>query len=653
MAGLKNTSSTGTRRFDKDLNEDVNDFHLPENSWTQARNAINNSTTGDLGKLGNEPSNKFCLNAPYTVIGVIHVVKDISLIYSTDDIDSEIGLFRENTCTYITIVNARCLNFNRTKLIIGTSRARSTCNFSAYWADGRRNPDRSITFSIDPFTNAANAYTNPESTIPWIQTCVVDSGGCNICTNTPNLNCEDIRLARLIQKPCIEVRRGVGAGTILNGSYMVAVAYAIDGQKISDWYVSNVQSIFDHNNGSSSIDVSLSNVDPDYDELQVVIISTTNQQTSARLAGIYNTRQKHLSFDAIDLTWISIPIEQIPIMTPITEASDGVFSVGNTLIRVGPTSREDFNYQPLANQIVSKWQSVEYPVNYYRKGGNKTNYLRDEIYSFFIQWIYDTGDKSASYHIPGRPGGAGSFFVGATPIPGNDFAVVGTDNDPESSVGLTPYNWVVYNTAVATGSPGTILPDGGVVIEEGIMGYWESTELYPDDQPQIWNSNINLSPYNPWITPTNNVMTPLVPSGAAHDLCGKPIRHHRFPDLSLSPQTQYLNNNGTNIRIMGIKFENIKAPVMNDGVTPVPGIVGYEILRGTRNGNKTILAKGLVNNMRLYNLPNGVTSTRQGAYPNYPYNDLRPDPFLSVTPVRYTKCPILGGGSGPEIGHFV
>ena len=28
--------------------------------------------------------------------------------------------------------------------------------------------------------------------------------------------------------------------------------------------------------------------------------------------------------------------------------------------------------------------------------------MRDEVYAFFIRWVYDTGDKSASYHIPGR-----------------------------------------------------------------------------------------------------------------------------------------------------------------------------------------------------------------------------------------------------------
>ena len=33
-------------------------------------------------------------------------------------------------------------------------------------------------------------------------------------------------------------------------------------------------------------------------------------------------------------------------------------------------------------------------------------------------------------------------------------------------------------------------------------------------------------------------------------------------------------------------------------------VVGYEILRGSRGGAKSILAKGLFRNMREYNVPN-------------------------------------------------
>jgi hypothetical protein len=48
---------------------------------------------------------------------------------------------------------------------------------------------------------------------------------------------------------------------------------------------------------------------------------------------------------------------------------------------------------------------------------------------------------------------------------------------------------------------------------------------------------------------------------------------------------------------MGVVFENIILPKDQDG-NDIPGIVGYEILRGSREGNKTIVAKGMVNNFR-------------------------------------------------------
>ena len=68
-----------------------------------------------------------------------------------------------------------------------------------------------------------------------------------------------------------------------------------------------------------------------------------------------------------------------------------------------PTSKFDFNYQPLANQIHTHWVSWRFPADYYKKGGNKPTFMRDEVYAFFIRWIYNTGEKSKSYHIPGRP----------------------------------------------------------------------------------------------------------------------------------------------------------------------------------------------------------------------------------------------------------
>lgn len=629
---IQNTSSVTSNTFNKDLKKDVNDIYLPPNSWVHARNAINNSKTGDLGKIGNEPANQLCAEAPYTIIGTVHLEADKWAIFSTNNTNSEIGLFFEDICSYYLVVNDNCLNFNTANLIKGTSRATSDCVYELYWDDGF-NPSRFMPVNIiDPLV--INPFTNPNSPIPWIQVPAPGIPGgppCFDLINSPALDCSRIRIAKLLTPPCIEVNKGVGGGTLLNGSYMVAIAYAIRGQKISDYYVSNIQSLFDHDNSTSSLDVEVLSMDTRYDEVIVVLISIVNQQAVAHQAGIYSTRQTRYSFDVIQDSWPTVPIEQIPIMTPVDDKTDAMYSVGQYLIRTGTTSKLDFNYQPFANQIVTKWSAVEYPSDYYRKGGNNTNYLRDEVYSFFIRYVYDTGDKSAAYHIPGR-----------APFPATDLAPAGINSLP----GDTAF-WQANNTATLTPLAPTPIPDGGVEIAEGYMGYWQSTELYPTDKPEVWNSGVVTPPY-PGTLP------------ADYDLCGLPIRHHKFPEETIiNPstgvptaftQTRLYNPANGNIRILGVKFENILPPVENPQDLPsqwryITNIIGYEILRGTRNGNKTIIAKGIINNMVRYDIEGN--SSKTGLYPNYPYNDLTTDRFLSTSATNWSG----GFTGGSEQGY--
>jgi len=658
MAKSQGTSSSDVRRFDKELSEDVNDYHLPENSWTQARNAINNSKTGDLGKLGNEPSNQFCVNVgvddSYDIIGAIHTEADIWVIYSTNNTNSEIGLFKESLCQYTAIVNDNCLNFSTFHLIKGVSRATSDCLWKVYWDDGF-NPSRLMTIKTDDF--AANLYTNGNSPIPWIQSCVDSSGntpssplypvGCITCTNTAALNCEEIRLARHIKTPCITVQRGQSGGTLANGSYFAVIAYTLNEEKATDYFKpSNVQPLFDHDNVAGSIEINVTNTDTSYDGYELVVVSNVNSQIIAKKIGNYNITQQKVTLDTIDPQLITVPISQIPIMTPVIEKTEAMYNVTDYLIRVAPTTKFDFNYQPLANQIVTKWVTIEYPEDYYRKGGSNTGYMRDEVYPFFIRYIYDTGDKSSSYHIPGRP----ALTVGAQ----NEFAFIPVagpaDVLPDET--LDAYTWSVYNLAQVTATTASVLPDGGVATAEGIMGYWESTEYYPNDKPEIWNAN-DLA--HPWTSVTSlpyagtnpgsvNTTTNTVVIGD-YDLCGKPIRHHRFPDNYLDPSygsggapetpNHYSSSSihfpGNVIKIMGVKFENVRPPVDNQGVL-IPGIVGYEILRGARNGNKTVVAKGIINNMRQYDTDldgdNNSSTGQRGYYQNYPYNSHQRDPFL-------------------------
>ena len=668
---IQQTSQGIDHSFTKGLNKDSDSSFVQDGMWTHAINAVNNSVEGNIGTLSNESANYLCATAGSTmpggafrkyIIGSIQLFSDNWIIYTVghnilgQPIMSEIGLLQEEKCRYRPIVQDACLNFDKRYLISGASREMEDCSWQVYWADGL-NPDRFLNIGDpklwpdDSYTwlgggaSSMNYYSNGVNTqflwpgVQWNQKCtpIDDNTPCEFCTEINSLNCPEIRLARLVNTPCITLSLGTQGGTLLNGTYFITIAYAIKGQRVTDYFSpSNYQFVFSPLDFQGSLDIQIEADTDHFDEFILVVVSNIDQGTVAKQIGIYSTSTNRISIDQINPSLVDIPLDQLQIQTPVFETSDQIAEVNNYLLRVGPRSKFDFNYQPLANLIKAKWVSVEYPSTYYLKGGNKTNYMRDEVYSFFIRWIYDTGDKSASYHIPGRP--PGLFTI---PLTGNVVSETQTAIDI-NNLATDDRVFEVYNTASELSYPSAlpgatlnsngqwVLEDGGVVVGYGQMGYWESTEMYPNNKSEIWNSSAHC-----WTGLPEDPSTGFPIQSEDYDLCGLPIRHHKFPEnfINNSPSTNALHfspdgTNGTStttlgIRLMGVVFENIILPKDNDG-NDIPGIVGYEILRGTRESNKTILAKGMINNMRSYKLYGNSAKGRDGLYPNYPFNTIRP-----------------------------
>jgi hypothetical protein len=570
MAQNTQNPTSNTNLFNKGMVKDFNDTFVGEGLWTHARNAVNNSHDGQIGVIGNEPSNLHCVTLPYTMIGCIHLTDDTWAIFTTDDVNSEIGIFDESDCTYTKKINAPCLNFKKSNLITGASRGRFDCDRLVYWSDGL-NPDRFVDLENPPFK-----YTETVT------------NGCVVKNYTDQLDCEEIRMASFITHPCIILEKGKASGTLPNGSYQVAIAYTINKVKVTDYLgLSEVQSLFSHQNVSSSLEVKITDIDKDFEEFELVLIVQLNAQTIARRVGYYSTNQGTIYLDALSNDFVTIPITQIVVRTEPIEKSDAIYTVNNYMLRVGVYSKTKFNYQPQANSIEARWVAVEYPFNYYVKGGNNTGYMRDEQYAFFIRWIYNTGERSESYHIPGR-----------APV-STDLSIAVGEDVFETTDGISAKEWQVSNTATVENTTTSVLADGGRVVAKGKMGYWESTELYPSNRVDIWGS-----------------------------LCGQPIRHHKFPDITIEGGgvVNHFSNDGNTITILGVEFQNITRPLDINGKV-ISSIVGYEILRGSREGHKTIISKGLLNNMREYSIPNQTNIT--GLYQNYPYNDLRPDSYLT------------------------
>ncbi len=574
-----NTSAAKTNAFNKGMVKDYTDIYISEGLWTNAVNAINNAHYGETGSIGNEPSNKFCVNATYDVIGISHKSKTSWVIFSTNDVSSEIGIFDERDCSYTKVVNDPCLGFKKTHLITAVTKENYDCTYSTYFQDNL-NPDRVLNLDRVPYKTTGNNLSQDED--------------CFIPEYTTELDCDAIRLHPLVTQPCVTVKKAQGAGQLNNGSYMAVVAYSENGIRLTDYSIpSQPQALWDHTGIGGALDITIENLDKDYDEYELVVIAVINQQTIAKKIGNYSIRQTSVHLDLYNQSLPTVELAVIPLKSVVYEKSEKMHSVNNYLIRTGVTTQPYFNYQKQANDIKVEWVAAQYPSSYYHNGGNVTGYMRDEVYAFFIRWVYKTGARSASFHIPGRL---------ATPA---DTASVSTSDVVYSNETQV---WQVYDTATKYLASGTT-KDGGVIIAKGDMAYWESTEKYPDDKPEVWGT-----------------------------LCGKPIRHHKMP----SNETIHIHSQGGDyIYNLGVQFSNIQHPVDED-LKAIKDIVGYEILRGSREGNRTIVAKGLFNNMFEFDIQ-GSTG-RKGLFQNYPYNDIRPDNFLS------NDYSILDEGKGSQSG---
>jgi len=590
-----------TSSLEKGMWTDNADSFIPEGFYTNAINATTVLPDGAKGGLSTECANRLSLQkAPYVLIGSTFLEQRKHATFWTTNTFSEVGIYDEATDSYTVLINDAAtiaagntgMNFSTQSLITARARRNYDCGFNIYWSDGGRNIDRVID----------TQFTQPN---PWFQIVTLVSPGCFEYTNTNRVDVRQLSLNPIYNIPCLTLAKGQSGGLLRSGNYQVAIAYTINGTKVSDYCaLSNNQQIWNHTGIAGGLRLRLEGLETrTFKEMEIVVISTVNSNVQAKRLGLYSTTQESLYIDDIQESLPNIPLELLPITTPAIPSSDSMWQLGNYLVRTGVRERPDFNYQPLANQIEARWVIVEYPERYYHDGGYNefpmnVGHMSGEAYAPFIRWRYTTGEVSASYPL-----------IGPT----------------------TPF------TTVALGPPtgvASTLPDGGNVLANGTFDTYFSTEIYPDDNAAVWNSNI--------------------PGHPEWDVCGQPIRWFRFPDQSslggIGAFSHYWNY-GTatapncKIRTKAWHFSNIQPPVDLNG-NVIPDIQGYEILRATRDGNMSVMACAMVNNMRTYQDNTGSS----GVFSNYPYNDVRPDDYLTDNVANFNVGEAGNGSKDKLVG---
>jgi hypothetical protein len=577
------------------LNMDNTLGQIKKGTLTYALNANVENFDSNSVNYQNEEGNVPCVNEDgilfpdNTIVIGTHFIneqsKHIFFLVNTETGGSEIGQIINNDCVYTTILADDCLSFDINYPIQKVVHRLTNCTTEIYWTDGK-NPRRYLDIDNPPITD--------------------------ICNN--------LKIQPNFPVPQLTITDVVTGGELISGTYQFAIQYcdAVGFGYTSYYSVTNPVSIANtqietlefNYPVNRSIVVNISNLDENghFEYYNLAVIKTINGITSVELVGTYNidATTNDVTYSGQNQTQIRLAIEDIFEKFPYYDVAQDVTVVQDILVWDQLTTNERINYQKIAADIDLKWQTYKIPAGEtYADELNSANlrgYLRDEVYAFEIVFLLKNGKQTDGFHIPGRTTVANDLiqisetapdFIG-NPEPGQNYA----------------YKWKIYNTAYGnTPATGTSI-NNATPYEYGEFAYWQSEEDYPN----------------------NEVFTTAGLTG--------PIRHHKFPDVLVSPifetstppiisgEYQVTLQSSRAVYPIGVLIdtEQVQTLIQNSNLTDTQkaDIAGFKIVRGNRSTNKSIVAKGILRNVGKYN--------REGTtyyFPNYPYNDLNKDPFLS------------------------
>jgi len=601
-----NTASTG-------LNMDNMLSQIPKGSLSYSLNASVENYDSNSISYQNEPGNEFTLTFPegYILIGkhfINEASKHIFFLTNPETGGSQIGYMDNNDGVYHTLIQASCLNFNINYPIHKVVHRITNCILEIYWTDGF-NPRRYLDLNSIPY------LLTPGSTV------------CN-SMETSELDCNAIKLQPNFSIPSVNVTDVISGGNLISGDYQFAVQYSdpvgnpftsyysiTNPTPIADPFITTIN--FNYNVGKSIvINVNDLDVTGHFEYFNLAVIKTINDIASVDLVGTFfiDDSSKEIIYTGQNVTLMQLTIEDIFEKFPFYDIAQDLTAVQDVLIWDQLSSIDRINYQQIWSKVTPQWETYRIPpTEDYSNELNATNlrsYLRDEVYALEGCFLLKNGKQTDGFHIPGRAKNSNEILAPNILNTNPDF--IG-EADPLSN--SAPY-WKIYNTATVIGFSPEYQPDVDYKgpYQYGEFAYWESTEEYPCNT-DVWG-----------------------------DLVGQKIRHHKFPDVLVSPINESANFSNvpeltiqnTAVYPIGIKIDvdQIKALISQSNLTTEQkaDIVGFKILRGNRGTNKSIIAKGMLRNVNKY-----TRDKTDYYFPNYPYNDLKEDPFINKNNNAYLQ----------------
>ncbi len=311
-------------------------------------------------------------------------------------------------------------------------------------------------------------------------------------------------------------------GSLKSGAYSIAIAYVNkDGSRTDYLTISNQVNITNGNyiNGyksfdgcepglptSRSITFSLDNLDTRFEGIRIAVIKRIDGVISCAEIGSFSIESEDFLTISKDITISGTEPETAILLDEIligTLKYDRVKTFAFTdkyLIVANFSTDEIYNYQKMANEIEVSWVyedsvGLDGITGSHKDGGftflNKS-FMPGEVYAFYLSWIMNDGRRTPRFHIPGRK--VRELTINGTTISENDLIA-----DIKSAIPYLEHDAKISPEVKYFHTRETASLDG-------TMGYWENKEKYPLEFPTGKDGEI---------------------------LAGTPVRHHKFPSLSL------------------------------------------------------------------------------------------------------------------------
>lgn len=522
------------QKFVKGLSRRTRPQDQPSGTYPFSKNGIQILD----GVSQNEPG--FILSSaviPYTPIGVIETDK-FPVIISTNNTNSAIGFFDDDKDVYTPIFNDALTTYKlglKTDFPVnGQSQRNYKGELVIAFTDKNTFPkflncDKPAISTLDDWR------LFPRASIPNMTTAIIDGG------------------------------------ILLPGAYYALGKYVKnDGTETSYLVTSDVIIIpgTTNTNSGKGLEITLDNTDPDFDLVQIAIISKIAgviKQVAMDPVPIGTGNKVSVIYTGANIT-TDVLLEELLVEPVVYEKVQTIGQLNDALYLGNLEREEEIRIQKhmlLAKlEFVSELTTIS-PKNSDHASGKKRSLMHREVYAFYIR-LSKTGGAGWTplFHIPGP-----------APIPG-DFV-----QSSEATFGgnLTAKFYQVDDT----------IRTYNAQAKTGVCGVWvNSNETYPDtddyDASAIGGSNLR----------------------------GQPVRHHRMPSLRWCKKNLYASDaqyGKSKLDILGIRVSNIVIPA--EYANKLDG--GYEIYYAKRTlANATVVAQSaLMHAARHGSGPGAITIT--------------------------------------------